>query len=124
MVWTFQQGHLAGLLGFTATGTLNASMLLLMFCIAFGLSMDHEVFLRSRIQETHDRTGDNQAAVAIGLERTGRIVTAATALLGIVFLALASSAISFLKMFGVGMALAVVVDITLIRVLLPGFRSL
>jgi RND superfamily putative drug exporter len=118
MVWTFQQGHLADLLGFTATGTLNSSMLILMFCIAFGLSMDYEVFLLSRIKEAYDRTGDNQASVAIGLDRSGRIVTAAAALLGIVFLALASSQISFLKMFGVGMALAIIVDATLIRALL------
>jgi putative drug exporter of the RND superfamily len=125
MVWIFQEGHLAVLLGFTATGTLNTSMLLLMFCIAFGLSMDYEVFLLSRITEEHHRTGDNRAAVALGLERTGRIVTAAAALLGVVFLALASSQISFLKMFGVGMALAVVVDATLIRAaLVPAFMRL
>jgi putative drug exporter of the RND superfamily len=125
MVWTFQQGNLSGLLGFTATGTLNTSMLILMFCIAFGLSMDYEVFLLSRIKEEHGRSGNNQAAVALGLERTGRIVTAAAALLGIVFIALVTSGITFLKMFGVGMALAVVVDATLIRAaLVPTFMRL
>jgi RND superfamily putative drug exporter len=125
MVWIFQEGNLSGLLGFTATGTLNTSMLVLMFCIAFGLPMDYEVFLLSRIKEEHDRTGDNHAAVATGLERTGRIVTAAAALLGIVFLALATSGTTFLKMFGVGMALAVVVDATLIRAaLVPAFMRL
>jgi putative drug exporter of the RND superfamily len=88
-------------------------------------ALDYEVFLLSRIKEAYNRTGDNQAAVAVGLERTGRIVTAAAALLGVVFLALASSAISFLKMFGVGMALAVVVDATLIRAaLVPAFMRL
>jgi RND superfamily putative drug exporter len=125
MVWTFQQGNLSGLLDFTATGTLNTSMLILMFCIAFGLSMDYEVFLLSRIKEEYDRSENNQAAIALGLERTGRIVTAAAALLGIVFIALATSGITFLKMFGVGMALAVIVDATLIRAaLVPAFMRL
>ena len=77
MVWIFQDGNLSGLLGFTATGAIDTSMPILMFCIAFGLSMDYEVFLLSRIKEEHDRTGDNDHAVALGLERTGRIVTAA-----------------------------------------------
>jgi RND superfamily putative drug exporter len=125
MVWIFQEGNLSGLLGFTATGTLDTSMPILMFCIAFGLSMDYEVFLLSRIKEEHDRTGDNLASVAIGLERTGRIVTAAAALLSIVFIAFATSQISFIKMFGVGMALAVVMDATLIRAaLVPAFMRL
>ena len=77
MVWIFQDGHLSGLLGFTATGQLDVAIPILTFCIAFGLSMDYEVFLLSRIKEEHDRTGDNTAAVAAGLERSGRIVTAA-----------------------------------------------
>ena len=81
MVWIFQDGHLAGFLDFTPTGTIDTSMPILMFCIAFGLSMDYEVFLLSRIKEEYDRTGDTVAAVAVGLERTGRIVTAAAALL-------------------------------------------
>jgi RND superfamily putative drug exporter len=125
MVWVFQEGHLAGFLGFTATGTIDTSMPLLLFCIAFGLSMDYEVFLLSRIKEEHDRTGDTTAAVAAGLERTGRIVTAAAALVAVVFLAFATSQISFLKLFGLGTALAVVVDATLIRALLvPAFMRL
>ena len=75
-----------------------------MFCIAFGLSMDYEVFLLSRIKEEHDRTGDNTASVAVGLERTGRIVTAAAALLiSVVFLAFATSSITFIKLFGIGL---------------------
>jgi putative drug exporter of the RND superfamily len=77
MVWIFQEGHLSGLLNFTATGSLFATMPILMFCVAFGLSMDYEVFLLSRIKEEHDRTRDNTSSVAIGLERTGRLVTAA-----------------------------------------------
>ncbi|MCA1727341.1 MAG: MMPL family transporter [Actinobacteria bacterium] len=125
MVWIFQEGHLAGLLDFTATGTLDATSPILMFCIAFGLSMDYEVFLLSRIKEEHDRTGDNLTSVAVGLERTGGIVTAAAALLSVVFLAFATSGISFIKLFGVGLALAVVMDATLIRgVLVPAFMRL
>jgi putative drug exporter of the RND superfamily len=125
MAWIFQEGNLSGVLDFTATGTLDTSMPILMFCIAFGLSMDYEVFLLSRIKEEYDRTGDNQASVAIGLERTGRIVTAAAALMSVVFLAFATSQITFIKMFGVGMALAVVMDATLIRAaLVPAFMRL
>src|SRR5205085_6076380 len=113
MVWIFQEGHLSGVLGFTPTGTLDSSSPILMFCIAFGLSMDYEVFLLSRIKEEYDKTGDNVSSVAIGLERTGRIVTAAAALLALVFAAFVSSGITFIKMFGLGMALAVVMDATL-----------
>ncbi|MEJ7722380.1 MAG: MMPL family transporter [Ilumatobacteraceae bacterium] len=80
MVWIFQDGNLSGVLGFTATGTIDTSTPILMFCIAFGLSMDYEVFLLSRIKEEHDRTGDNDEAVAVGLgDAPGRIVTAAAA---------------------------------------------
>src|SRR6185437_1077980 len=125
MVFIFQEGHLSGALGFTATGSLTATMPILMFCIAFGLSMDYEVFLLSRIKEEHDRTGDNEHSVAMGLERTGRIVTAAAALLAFVFLAFATSDISFIKMFGLGLALAVIMDATLVRgVLVPAFMRL
>jgi RND superfamily putative drug exporter len=125
MVWIFQDGNLSGALGFTATGTLDTSMPILMFCIAFGLSMDYEVFLLSRIKEEYDRSGDNTASVAMGLERTGRIVTAAAALLSVVFIAFATSGITFIKMFGVGMALAVIMDATLIRAaLVPAFMRL
>ena len=125
MAWIFQEGHFADVLGFTPTGTLDTSMPILMFCIAFGLSMDYEVFLLSRIKEEYDRTGDNRASVALGLERTGRIVTAAAAILAVVFIAFATSGITFIKMFGVGMALAVIMDATLIRAaLVPAFMRL
>ncbi len=125
MVWIFQDGHLSGLLGFTPTGTLDTSIPILMFCIAFGLSMDYEVFLLSRIKEEHDHGADNITAVAVGLERTGRLVTAAAALLAVVFVAFATSQVSFLKLLGVGMALAVLVDATLVRgVLVPAFMRL
>ncbi|HJP66476.1 MAG TPA: MMPL family transporter [Actinomycetota bacterium] len=125
MVWIFQEGHLSNLLNFTATGSLDSSNPILMFCIAFGLSMDYEVFLLSRIKEEHDRTGDNISSVAIGLERTGRIVTAAAALLAVVFIAFSNSDVSFIKMFGIGMSLAVIMDATLVRGgLVPAFMRL
>ena len=125
MVWVFQDGHLAGLLDFTPTGTLVLSNIILMFCIAFGLSMDYEVFLLSRIKEEHDRTGDNESSVALGLERTGRIVTAAAALIAVVFIAMISSGVSFIKLFGMGLALAVIMDATLVRAaLVPAFMKL
>jgi RND superfamily putative drug exporter len=87
--------------------------------------MDYEVFLLSRIKEEHDRTGDNEAAVAIGLERTGRIVTAAALLLAVTFLAFATSGITFIKLFGLGLAMAVVMDATIVRAtLVPAFMKL
>ncbi|HEV2761074.1 MAG TPA: MMPL family transporter [Acidimicrobiales bacterium] len=125
MVWIFQEGHLSGLLDFTATGTIATTMPILMFCIAFGLSMDYEVFLLSRIKEEYDVSGDNVSSVALGLERTGRIVTAAAALLAVVFLAFATSQVTFIKLFGLGLALAVILDATLIRAaLVPAFMRL
>jgi len=125
MVWIFQEGHLSGVLDFTATGTIATTMPVLMFCIAFGLSMDYEVFLLSRIKEEYDLSGDNVSSVALGLERTGRIVTAAAALLAVVFLAFATSRVTFIKLFGLGLALAVLLDATLIRAaLVPAFMRL
>src|SRR5207248_7617857 len=125
MVWIFQEGHLSGLLGFTATGTLDTSTPVLMFCVAFGLSMDYEVFLLSRIKEEHDRTHDNVRSVAVGLEQTGRIVTALAALLAVVFIAFGTSEIEFIKLFGIGLAVAIVMDATLIRAtLVPAFMRL
>jgi len=125
LVWVFQEGHFADLLGVTATGSLEITMPILMFCIAFGLSMDYEVFLLSRIKEEHDLGADNVASVARGLERTGRIVTAAAVLIAVVFLAFATSEVSFMKMFGVGMTLAVLVDAFVVRAtLVPAFMRL
>ena len=125
MVWIFQDGNLSGILDFTATGTIDTSTPILMFAIAFGLSMDYEVFLLSRIKEEHDRTGDNEEAVAVGLEKTGRIVTAAAMLLSVTFLAFATSGVSFIKMFGLGLAVAVLMDAFVIRgVLVPAFMKL
>jgi len=96
-----------------------------MFCVAFGLSMDYEVFLLSRIKEEYDRTGDNELSVARGLERSGRIVTAAALLIAVVFISFASSNVTFIKLFGVGLTLAVVMDAFLIRgTLVPAFMRL
>ncbi|WP_040518559.1 MMPL family transporter [Gordonia aichiensis] len=128
MVWFFQEGHLGGL-GTTATGYLAATMPVLMFCIAFGLSMDYEVFLLGRIRESwlaSDRSrAANDRAVALGLARTGRVITAAALLMSIVFAGIAASEVSFMRMFGVGLTLAVLMDATLIRMLLvPSFMRL
>jgi RND superfamily putative drug exporter len=97
----------------------------LMFCIAFGLSMDYEVFLLSRIKEEHDAGADTVSSVARGLERTGRIVTAAAVLISVVFVAFATSGVSFIKLFGIGLTLAVLVDAFVIRsTLVPAFMRL
>jgi RND superfamily putative drug exporter len=125
LVWIFQEGHLSGLLGFTSTGTLDTNMPILMFCLAFGLSMDYEIFLLSRIKEEHDMSGDNRRAVIRGLDSTGPLVSAAAVLLAVVFLGLATSQISFLKLLGIGAALAVVMDATVVRgVLVPAAMQL
>jgi RND superfamily putative drug exporter len=125
MVWVFQEGHGSGLLHFTATGTLDTTTPILMFCIAFGLSMDYEVFLLSRIKEEHDQGADTTTSVARGLERTGRIVTAAALLMSIVFVAFATSHVTFIKLFGIGLTLGVMMDATLIRgTLVPAFMRL
>ena len=125
MVFIFQDGNGSGLLDFTATGDIAVAMPILMFCIAFGLSMDYEVFLLSRIKEEHDRGADTVTSVAVGLERTGRIVTAAAVLIAVVFIAFATGQVSFMKMFGIGLTLAVLVDAFLIRsTLVPAFMRL
>ena len=126
MVWIFQDGHLGGL-GTTATGILVANIPVLLFCIAFGLSMDYEVFLVSRIREfwlkSARRTrADNDESVALGIARTGRVVTAAAVVMSISFAALIAAQVSFMRMFGLGLTLAILVDATLVRmVLLPAF---
>ena len=125
LVWIFQDGHLSGVLDFTATGGLAAAMPILMFCVAFGLSMDYEVFLLSRIKEEHDAGADNETSVATGLQHTGRIVTAAAVLMAVIFLSFATGHVSFIKMFGIGLTLAVLIDAFLIRgTLVPAFMRL
>jgi RND superfamily putative drug exporter len=119
MVWIFQDGHLASLLGFTPTPT-NTSMPVLLFCIAFGLSMDYEVFLMSRIKEAHDAGASTPEAVTRGLGSTGRIVSTAAALLAVSFFAFATSKVSFIQFFGLGTGLAILIDATIVRgVLVP-----
>ncbi len=128
MVWIFQDGHL-GALGTTSTGTLVANIPVLLFCIAFGLSMDYEVFLVSRIREFWLASGrtraDNDESIALGLARTGRVITAAALVMSISFAALTAAHVSFMRMFGLGLTLAVLVDATLVRmVLVPAFMHL
>jgi RND superfamily putative drug exporter len=125
MVWVFQDGHFASTLDFTPTGNLLASMPVLMFCVAFGLSMDYEVFLVTRIREERDRGSSTNDAIAIGLQRSGRIVTAAALLMSVVFIGLLWSGISFIKMFGLGLSLAVISDAFIVRgFIVPAFMSL
>jgi trehalose monomycolate/heme transporter len=118
LVWIFQDGHLSGFLDFTPTGFVEATQPILVLAIIFGLSMDYEVFLMSRIREQYDLTGDNTAAVATGLQRTGGIITSAALLLLVVIGAFSLSGITFIKMIGVAMLIAVVVDATIVRILL------
>ena len=119
LTWIFQDGHLSGLLGFTPR-PMDTSMTVLLFCIAFGLSMDYEVFLMSRIKELHDRGADQTTAVTDGLARTGRIVSTAAGLLAVSFFAFGTSSVSFLQLFGIGTGLAILIDATLVRgVLVP-----
>ncbi|HEX4908486.1 MAG TPA: MMPL family transporter [Actinomycetes bacterium] len=118
LVWVFQDGHLSGLLGFDPPGMVDITVPVLIFVFAFGLSMDYEVFLLSRIKEAWDQTGDNDRAVALGLQRTGRIVTSAAALIVIVFLGFAAGELLTIKEVGLGMAIAVVLDATVVRMLL------
>jgi len=128
LVWIFQDGHL-GALGTTPTGTLVANLPVLLFCLAFGLSMDYEVFLISRIREYWLKSGkaraDSDESVALGLAKTGRVVTAAALLMSISFAALIAAQVSFMKMMGVGMTLAIIADATLVRMaLVPAFMHM
>jgi trehalose monomycolate/heme transporter len=118
VTWIFGDGHLSGLLGFTSNGSISPTIPVLMFAIMFGLSMDYEVFLLSRIRESYDRTGDNTAAIASGLQRTGGVITSAALLLVIVIGMFSLSSITFIKLLGVGMIVALVLDATLVRLLL------
>jgi putative drug exporter of the RND superfamily len=125
MVWIFQDGHL-GALGTTASGTLIANIAVLLFCIAFGLSMDYEIFLVSRIREfwlASDRTrAGNDDSVALGVARTGRVITAAALIMSISFAALIAANVSVMRLLGLGLTLAVLADATLVRmVLVPAF---
>jgi RND superfamily putative drug exporter len=114
----FQDGYLSGPLGFDSVGALDLWMPVLVLIFAFGLSMDYGVFLLSRIKEVHDETGDNDTAVAVGLQRSGRIITSAAALIVVVFAGFAAGEVLAVKQLGVGLAIAVIVDATLVRMLL------
>jgi trehalose monomycolate/heme transporter len=118
LVLIFQDGHLSGLLNFTSTGTLEATQPILVLAVVFGLSMDYEVFLMSRIREEYDRTGDNTQAVAVGLQRSGRIITSAALLILVVIGLFSISGITFIKLIGVALLIAVLVDATVVRALL------
>lgn len=118
MVLVFQEGHLADLVGVTATGVVDSSTPLLMACLAFGLSMDYQLFLLSRVREEYDKHGDTTRAVVDGVSRTAPVVGAAAVLVAVVFLAIGTSGISVVRMLGLGMALAVLVDAFVIRLLL------
>ncbi|MFD9077801.1 MMPL family transporter [Streptomyces erythrochromogenes] len=118
VVWVFQEGALSGPLGFTATGDIEATLPVLMFCVAFGLSMDYGVFLVARIKEHHDRGGDHRAAVLAGMRSTGGLITAAAVVLSVVFVSIGLSRITNTKMLGLGVALAVLVDALVVRTLL------
>ena len=117
LVWIFQQGHLSSLLNFTAA-PLDPSVPVLLFCIVFGLSMDYEVLLISRIQEEYRRTRDTTQAVADGLERSGRLITGAAAIMVAVFLAFGLADVVLIKSIGLGLAIAVALDATLVRALI------
>ena len=124
MVWIFQQGHLSGLLGFTAR-PMDTAMTVLLFCIAFGLSMDYEVFLTSRIKELHAQGADLHRSVSEGLARTGRIVSTAAGLLAVSFFAFGTASVSFLQFFGLGCGVAILIDALLIRgILVPAAMRL
>ena len=118
LAWIFQDGHLSGPLGFDSVGALDLWMPVLILIFAFGLSMDYEVFLLSRIKEVHDETGDSDLAVAVGLQRSGRIITSAAFLIVIVFAGFAAGEVLAIKQLGVGLAIAVAVDATIVRTLL------
>jgi len=117
LVWIFEQGHFSTLLNFTPQ-SLDPTVPVILFCIVFGLSMDYEVLLLSRIQEEYQRTGDNTQAVAEGLERSGRLITAAALIMVAVFVGFALADVVIIKSVGVGMAVAVALDATLVRALI------
>jgi RND superfamily putative drug exporter len=118
LVWIFQEGNLSALLGFEPLGFVETTQPVILFCVLFGLSMDYEVFLLSRMKEVYDRTGDNREAVARGLERSGRIVTSAALIVVVVAGSFAFADIVLIKALGLGVAIAVALDATVVRALL------
>jgi RND superfamily putative drug exporter len=118
LVWIFQEGHLHRVLDFTPQGYVEASLPVITFCVLFGLSMDYEVFLLSRIQEEWLRKGDNDEAVALGLERSGRIITSAALIVVVVTASFVTADVVIVKALGLCIALAVAIDATIVRALL------
>ncbi len=118
LVWIFQEGNLSALLGFQPLGFVETTLPVIMFCVLFGLSMDYEVFLLSRMKEAWDKTGDNTEAVARGLERSGRIVSSAALIVVLVAGSFAFADIVLIKALGLGVAIAVALDATVVRALL------
>jgi RND superfamily putative drug exporter len=117
MVWIFQEGHLSQLLGFTPQ-SIDPSLPVILFSIVFGMSMDYEVLLISRIQEEYQRTGDNQAGVAFGLEKSGRLITGAALIMCAVFIAFGMAEVVIIKAIGIGLAVAIAIDATIVRILI------
>jgi RND superfamily putative drug exporter len=125
LVFVFQEGAFASLLGFTPIGTLDPAFPILMFCVAYGLSMDYEVFMLSRIKERYEATGDNTRAVLEGLQRSAPLITSAATVLALSFSLYATGRVMYLQMIGIGVAIAILVDATVIRaVLVPALMRL
>jgi uncharacterized membrane protein YdfJ with MMPL/SSD domain len=118
VVWIFQDGHLEWLFGFKSSGAIDAELPVILFCTVFGVSMDYEVFLLTRMREAWDETGDNLEAVRFGLSRTGRIVTSAALIIVVVGMSFAFTSILVTKAIGVGLAVAVALDASVIRILM------
>jgi RND superfamily putative drug exporter len=118
LVFVFQEGHFERILGFSGTGAVDATLPVIMFCTIFGVSMDYEVFLLTRMREAWLETHDNQRAVAFGLAKTGRIITSAALIIVIVAGSFAFTSILITKAIGVGLAVAIALDATVIRILL------
>jgi RND superfamily putative drug exporter len=125
LVWVFQEGNLAGLFGFQQVEAIEAWLPLLLFSILFGLSMDYHVFLLSRIREAYDQTHRNAESVAVGLQRTARIITGAALIMVAVFAGFASGSLSMLQQVGFGLGVAVLLDATVVRsILVPAAMAL
>jgi RND superfamily putative drug exporter len=125
VVWIFQDGHLEWLFNFRSSGAIDAELPVILFCTVFGVSMDYEVFLLTRMREAWNETGDNVQAVRFGLTRTGRIITSAALIIVVVGLSFAFTSILVTKAIGVGLAVAVALDATVIRILMvPAFMRL
>ena len=119
LTWVFVEGNLQSIVGdFIVNGTIDTNMMVLVAVVAFGLSMDYEVFLLSRIKEEHDAGKSNTDAIAAGLQKSARIITAAAFILAIVFAAFVTSGVTGIKLLGFGVAFAILLDATLIRALL------